>query len=241
MTLEQDATSSEPRAPATPNEPNGPNEPNAPNEPNEPNEPAGPAFRDRTIPASSFGTAIGFRTRLTFALIAAAVIPLAVFGLLLIAALRLPDPISTVPRLLLLFVTLVALIAVLVAYLLAADLTAPLRAIAAAVDRVSAGDLSTPINVGGDDELSRLAESHNRLAAGPRAAQPRARTDPLGDRARLAPRRGRVPRRARIGRRPGRLRHDRRADPAGRSVHRPRRRRDPGRAPARPGRGPGRR
>jgi signal transduction histidine kinase/HAMP domain-containing protein len=123
-----------------------------------------PVFHDRTIPAPAVGAGIGFRTRLTFALIAAAVIPLAVFGLLLIASLRLPDPISTVPRLLLLFVTLVALIAVLVAYLLAADLTSPLRAIAAAVDRVSAGDLSTPITVGGDDELSRLAESHNRLA-----------------------------------------------------------------------------
>ena len=126
-------------------------------------EPAQP-FHDRTIPTPTFGAGIGFRTRLTFALVAAAVIPLAVFGVLLVAAQRLPDPISTVPRLLLLFVVLVALIAVLVAYLLAADLTAPLRAIAAAVDRVSAGDLSTPISVGGDDELSRLAESHNRLA-----------------------------------------------------------------------------
>jgi signal transduction histidine kinase len=121
-------------------------------------------FHDRTIPPPSVGGGIGFRTRLMFALVAAAVIPLAVFGLLLVAALRLPDPLSTVPRLLLLFVALVALIAVLVAYLLAADLTSPLRAIAAAVDRVSAGDLSTPIVVAGDDELSRLAESHNRLA-----------------------------------------------------------------------------
>ena len=129
----------------------------------EPGTPA-PPVHERAIPAPSFGAGIGFRTRLTFALIAAAVIPLAVFGLLLVAAQRLPDPVSTVPRLLLLFVALVALIAVLVAYLLAADLTAPLRAIAAAVDRVSAGDLSTPITVGGDDELSRLAESHNRLA-----------------------------------------------------------------------------
>ncbi|HLY12760.1 MAG TPA: histidine kinase dimerization/phospho-acceptor domain-containing protein, partial [Candidatus Limnocylindrales bacterium] len=121
-------------------------------------------FHDRTIPPPTFGAGIGFRTRLTFSLIAAAVIPLAVFGLLLVLAERLPDPPSTLPRLLLLFVALVALIAVLVAYLLAADLTAPLRAIAAAVDRVSAGDLSTPIIVGGEDELSRLAESHNRLA-----------------------------------------------------------------------------
>ncbi|MGH2511056.1 MAG: hypothetical protein ACRDGQ_00055, partial [Candidatus Limnocylindrales bacterium] len=47
-----------------------------------------PPFHDRTIPSPSIGAGIGFRTRLTFALIAAAVIPLAVFGLLLIAALR---------------------------------------------------------------------------------------------------------------------------------------------------------
>ncbi|HEY6057374.1 MAG TPA: ATP-binding protein, partial [Candidatus Limnocylindrales bacterium] len=40
-----------------------------------------------------------------------------------------------------------------------------LRAIAAGVDRVSAGDLATPISIPGDDELARLAESHNRLAA----------------------------------------------------------------------------
>jgi signal transduction histidine kinase len=111
------------------------------------------------------GSRLAFRTRLTFALIAAAVLPLATFGLLLVLAQQLPDPGSTIPRLLLLATVLAALLAVLVAYLLAAGLTAPLRAIAAAVDRVKAGDLSTPITVGGDDELAHLAESHNRLAA----------------------------------------------------------------------------
>jgi len=151
-----ETTSSEALAPTpTPTQP-------APPEPDQTADQA--PFHDRAIPAPTFGAGIGFRTRLTFSLIAAAVIPLAVFGLILVFAERLPDPPSTLPRLLLLFVALVALIAVLVAYLLAADLTAPLRAIAAAVDRVSAGDLSTPIIVGGEDELSRLAESHNRLA-----------------------------------------------------------------------------
>lgn len=112
------------------------------------------------------GGGLPFRTRLTFALIAAAVLPLASFGLVLVAAERLlPDPASTVPRLLILAIAIAALLAVLVAFALSADLTAPLRAIAAAVDRVSAGDLSTPIAVAGDDELARLAESHNRLAA----------------------------------------------------------------------------
>ncbi len=109
---------------------------------------------------------ISFRTRLTIALVAAAVLPLASFGLVVVAAQRLaPDPAATVPRVLLLTIAIAALLAVLVAFALASDLTAPLRAIAAAVDRVSAGDLSTPIAVTGDDELARLAESHNRLAA----------------------------------------------------------------------------
>ena len=111
------------------------------------------------------GSGLAFRTRLTIALIAAAVLPLAAFGLLLVLAQRLPDSQVTIPRLLLLAIVLAALLAILVAYLLAAELTGPLRAIASAVDRVKAGDLSTPIAVAGDDELARLAESHNRLAA----------------------------------------------------------------------------
>ena len=62
-------------------------------------------------------------------------------------------------------ITVVVAIAVVASYGLAESLTAPLRSIAKSVDRVSAGDLRTPIRVAGDDELARLAESHNRLAA----------------------------------------------------------------------------
>jgi signal transduction histidine kinase len=111
------------------------------------------------------GAGLAFRTRLTIALIAAATLPLAAFGLLLIVAQRLPDAEATIPRLLLLAIVLATLLAVLVAYMLSAELTSPLRAIASAVDRVKAGDLSTPIVVAGDDELAQLADSHNRLAA----------------------------------------------------------------------------
>ena len=111
------------------------------------------------------GPRLAFGTRLTIALIASAVLPLSVFGLLLVLAQRLPDSESATPRLLLLAIILTALISSLGAYLLAADLTAPLRALAAAVDRAKAGDLTTPIELPGDDELARLAESHNRLAA----------------------------------------------------------------------------
>ena len=113
---------------------------------------------------SGLGLNLSFRTRLTIGLVAASLIPLAGFGAILLI-LGSPAQSSTIGRLLLFVLVVAAMIAILLAYLLAADLTAPLRAIAAAVERTSAGDLSTPIVVPGEDELARLADSHNRLAA----------------------------------------------------------------------------
>ncbi|HEX3428600.1 MAG TPA: ATP-binding protein [Candidatus Limnocylindrales bacterium] len=114
---------------------------------------------------ASFALNLSFRTRLTIALVAASIIPLAGFGALLLVL----DPAAgqggTLGRVLLFILVVAATLGILLAYLLAADLTAPLRAIAAAVERTSAGDLSTPIVVPGEDELARLADSHNRLAA----------------------------------------------------------------------------
>ena len=110
------------------------------------------------------GLNLSFRTRLTVGLVAASLIPLAGFGAILLILVS-PVQAGTLGRLLLFVLVVAAMIAILLAYLLAADLTAPLRAIAAAVDRASAGDLSTPIVVPGDDELARLADSHNRLAS----------------------------------------------------------------------------
>jgi two-component system, OmpR family, sensor histidine kinase VicK len=112
----------------------------------------------------SFALNLSFRTRLTVGLVAAALIPLAGFGAILLI-LEPPAQSGTLGRILLFVLVVSAMVAILLAYLLAADLTAPLRAIAAAVERTSAGDLSTPIIVPGEDELARLAESHNRLAA----------------------------------------------------------------------------
>jgi signal transduction histidine kinase len=109
------------------------------------------------------GINLSFRTRLLIGLIAAGTLPLVVFGGAVILITDFDS--ATVGRLLLLVLVLSAMLAVLLAWLLAADLTSPLRAIAAAVERTSAGDLSTPIVVPGEDELARLAESHNRLAA----------------------------------------------------------------------------
>ncbi len=118
----------------------------------------------RRADADPAGLRISFRTRITIALVASAVLPLAAFGIVVLTTGVIGTQ-TTLARLLLFAVVVAALLAVVVAYLIAADLTRPLRAIAAAVDRVSAGDLGARINVPGDDELARLAESHNRLAA----------------------------------------------------------------------------
>jgi len=114
---------------------------------------------------SGFALNLSFRTRLTLALVAASIIPLAGFGALLLILDPAASQGGTLGRVLLFILVVAATSGILLAYLLAADLTAPLRAIAAAVDRASAGDLSTPIVVPGEDELARLADSHNRLAA----------------------------------------------------------------------------
>ena len=117
--------------------------------------------------SSGFGLALNlsYRSRLTLGLMAAAILPLAGFGVVVLIAEGRIGPGETLGRILLFAIVTAAVIGVLLAYLLAADLINPLRAIAAAVDRVSAGDLSTPIEVPGEDELARLADSHNRLAA----------------------------------------------------------------------------
>ncbi len=127
--------------------------------------PTDPAERDGR---EEVARGLSFRSRLTLALILSALLPLTAFGLLVLAiggTLGGTSPDSNLARVLLFGLTVGVLLAIFVSYLLAADLTRPLRSIAAAVDRVSTGDLSTPIRVAGDDELARLADSHNRLAS----------------------------------------------------------------------------
>jgi signal transduction histidine kinase len=113
------------------------------------------------------GPPLSFRARLTIALVSAAVLPLAGFGILLLITdlTTAGATVETFGRWLLFAIAVAALFGILVAWLLAADITAPLRAIATAVTRVGAGDLSTPIVVSGEDELARLVDSHNRLAS----------------------------------------------------------------------------
>jgi signal transduction histidine kinase/HAMP domain-containing protein len=110
------------------------------------------------------GSGFGFRTRLTLALIAAAVLPVAGFGIVFLLVTGMTESDTAVARVLLLAIAVSVVFAVLLAALLAADLGAPLRAIARSVDQVSAGEDPGRLELPGDDEFSRLAESHNRLA-----------------------------------------------------------------------------
>jgi signal transduction histidine kinase/HAMP domain-containing protein len=113
------------------------------------------------------GPGISFRARLTLGLLAGAVLPLAGFGVVLLAAeaIRAGGLDSTLLRIVLFALAVAVIIAAGFAYLLGANLTSPLRAISRAVERVSAGDLSARVEVAGEDELARLVDSHNRLAA----------------------------------------------------------------------------
>jgi signal transduction histidine kinase len=105
-----------------------------------------------------------FRILLTAGLIVAAVLPLAVFGVVLLAA-GLDTDDKVVGPLLIAMIVAAALFGLLVAAIAVASFTKPLRRITAAVERVAAGESSPPIHLTGDDELARLAESHNRIAA----------------------------------------------------------------------------
>jgi len=111
---------------------------------------------------------LSFRTRLTGALMLASLAPLAAFGIFVLVLDVAIGGVSTdanLARLLLFGLTIVAVFSILGSYVLVGDLTRPLDDVAKAVDRVSIGDLSTPIQIAGDDELARLADSHNTLAA----------------------------------------------------------------------------
>ncbi|MFL5646744.1 MAG: ATP-binding protein [Chloroflexota bacterium] len=107
--------------------------------------------------------ALSFQTRLSLTLLAAAIIPLAIFGVLLIAS-GAVDP-ELGGRLLLFMFAIAVVVGVLGGSVVGSNLVAPFREITSAVARVSSGDMSQPIPVVGDDVLANLAESHNRLAS----------------------------------------------------------------------------
>jgi two-component system sensor histidine kinase VicK len=111
---------------------------------------------------------MSFRARLTLALLFASIVPVAVFGVVVLAlesVLGGRGTDATFAQVLLFGLVILLAFAIVAAFALATELLAPLRSVVAAVDRVSTGDLTSPIQVAGDDELARLADSHNRLAA----------------------------------------------------------------------------
>lgn len=111
------------------------------------------------------GSGPGFRARLTLALIASAVVPVAAFGGVVLRLVELePGTDDALARGLLLAIAVSAVLAVALAALLAANLAGSLRALTRSVDRVTAGDADAALELPGDDEISRLAASQNRLA-----------------------------------------------------------------------------
>jgi two-component system sensor histidine kinase BaeS len=72
---------------------------------------------------------------------------------------------------LLLATALAVAVAALVAWLLAGRLSAPLGRLVAAARRVGAGDLSTRVQVDGDEEVAEVAAAFNDMAAGLELAQ----------------------------------------------------------------------
>ncbi len=118
-------------------------------------------------PPPPIGGNVSLRTRLTVAVLVAALVPIGTAAILLVAigGWR-SDPAGA--RDLVLAIVLAGAVAVVVAlgismYILG-DVTRPMRRIAEAVERTSSGD-PVPIPVTGEDELTRLAEIQNRLAA----------------------------------------------------------------------------
>jgi signal transduction histidine kinase len=107
---------------------------------------------------------IPFRIRITAALLIAALAPLAAFGVLLAISGRAGSD-DSIFRLLLTAFVIAALLGVGIAFVVAGSLTAPLRALATALDRIAAGDTGAPLPALADDELGRLAERQNELAS----------------------------------------------------------------------------
>ena len=146
-------------------------------------------------PTRARGLSLSFQTRLTLTLLAAAIVPLGVFGLVLIATGTVDPQVGS--RLLLFMFAVAVAVGILAGAAIGLDLVRPLRQISAAVERVSAGDLSQPIPIEGSDVLAQLAESHNRLAgdaqrrnrqlglilAAVESAEPRDGVDALAERA----------------------------------------------------------
>jgi signal transduction histidine kinase len=96
-------------------------------------------------------------------LVAAALLPLAIFGLLQVL-LGTTEPDSGL-RILFFALAATAALGILVGHVLAVNLAKPLRALSTAAARVSAGEHADPVQIPGGDLLAQLADRQNRLGA----------------------------------------------------------------------------
>ena len=113
-------------------------------------------------PGGPIGGTLSFRTRALIATLVAALVPLGVAAVILIATGAWDDvPVATS---LAVAIAVGVVVALLCALYLVSSIARPMRRIAEAVDRTAAG-AGEPIPVAGDDEIARLAETQNRLAA----------------------------------------------------------------------------
>ncbi|MGZ9160115.1 MAG: HAMP domain-containing protein, partial [Candidatus Limnocylindrales bacterium] len=100
---------------------------------------------------------LSFRARLTLTLLFASILPLLAFATIVLAFQTIfgRGLETTLIQLILFALAVLLAFAILASFALATELTAPLRAMVAAVDRVSRGDRSSRMKVVGDDELAR--------------------------------------------------------------------------------------
>ncbi len=110
---------------------------------------------------------LSFRARISLALIAAALLPIAGAGLLMWAtgAGGSGSPGSPIDRVVLFALVLAGLVGVSLALVLSSTLLEPLKDFVSAVEKVSDGEHRKRIEVPGEDELALLADRYNRLAA----------------------------------------------------------------------------
>jgi two-component system, OmpR family, sensor histidine kinase KdpD len=102
----------------------------------------------------------GLRARITLAAMVAAVLPVAIFGLILVL-----NGSTGILPLVLTALVVAALVGLAVGGLIVGSVTAPLRALGARLDRITAGERPDPLPPLADDELGRLAERQEELAA----------------------------------------------------------------------------
>jgi signal transduction histidine kinase len=103
---------------------------------------------------------LGLRARITIAVMVAALLPVGAFGLLLVAS-----GAAGAVTLVLTALVVAALVGLVAGGLLVGGIVGPLRALEMRLDRITAGESVEPLGQLPDDELGRLAERQEELAA----------------------------------------------------------------------------